>query len=49
MLNKIRAGSAGKVNTRSMPFMMMENIQKFLGGCRKLGVPDSDLFAVVDL
>eukprot|EP00013_Stygamoeba_regulata_P020850 CAMPEP_0177647760 /NCGR_PEP_ID=MMETSP0447-20121125/10471_1 /TAXON_ID=0 /ORGANISM="Stygamoeba regulata, Strain BSH-02190019" /LENGTH=231 /DNA_ID=CAMNT_0019150365 /DNA_START=68 /DNA_END=763 /DNA_ORIENTATION=+ len=48
-INKVRAGSVAKVNTRTMPFMMMENLQNFLAGCRKLGVPDSDLFAVVDL
>ena len=31
------------------PFMLMENIQAFLGAARKYGVPDSELFQTADL
>merc|ERR1712167_474384 len=39
----------GKVNKMKMPFMQMENISKFLQGCRAIGVADHDCFETVDL
>ena len=32
-----------------MPFKQMENINSYTEACRRLGVPDSDLFVTVDL
>ena len=32
-----------------MPFKIMENINAFLSGCTKIGLPISDLFQTVDL
>ena len=49
LINAIRPGSVGKINAGRMPFLLMENINNFLAGCRKLGVPDGDLFMTVDL
>mmetsp|Transcript_2548 Transcript_2548/g.3398 ORF Transcript_2548/g.3398 Transcript_2548/m.3398 type:complete len:216 (+) Transcript_2548:69-716(+) len=49
LINKIKPRSVPKVNKMKMPFMMMENIQNFLAGCRGVGVKDTDIFAVVDL
>lgn len=48
LLNKA-TGSSVKVNQSTMPFKQMENINAFLAGCTKLGVPKSDVFMTVDL
>lgn len=32
-----------------MPFVQMENINAFLVACKRIGVPDTDLFMTVDL
>ena len=32
-----------------MPFKQMENINSYTDACRRLGVPESDLFDTVDL
>lgn len=32
-----------------MPFKQMENINNFLAGCEKFGVPKADLFQTIDL
>eukprot|EP00343_Euplotes_focardii_P006787 CAMPEP_0205823172 /NCGR_PEP_ID=MMETSP0206-20130828/15434_1 /ASSEMBLY_ACC=CAM_ASM_000279 /TAXON_ID=36767 /ORGANISM="Euplotes focardii, Strain TN1" /LENGTH=192 /DNA_ID=CAMNT_0053120103 /DNA_START=5 /DNA_END=583 /DNA_ORIENTATION=+ len=49
LLNKIKPSTVGKVNRGRMPFLLMENINSFLLGCKALGVPDTDLFMTVDL
>lgn len=49
LINKIRPGTVKKVNKMKMPFMQMENISKFLQGCRAAGVADHDCFETVDL
>ncbi|KAJ3090078.1 Calponin-3, partial [Quaeritorhiza haematococci] len=38
-----------KFNNSKMPFKQMENINTFLQGADKLGVPKSDLFQTIDL
>jgi len=38
-----------KVNNTTMAFQCMENIQFFLDGAQKLGVPNQELFQTVDL
>jgi hypothetical protein len=49
LLNKIKPNSIRKIETSKMPFKQMENISKFLKGCRSYGVPEYDLFETVDL
>ena len=36
-------------DSQGTPFMLMENIQAFLGAARRYGVPDSELFQTADL
>lgn len=38
-----------KFNTGNMAFKQMENIEKFLTGCKKFGLKDGDLFQTADL
>jgi len=49
VLNKLAAGTVGKINTSKMPFMQMENIAAYIAGSKKLGVPDEYNFMTVDL
>ena len=49
LMNVLRPGSVPKINTGKMPFLLMENINNFLAGCRAMGVADGDLFMTVDL
>ena len=49
LINVIRPGSVMKINAGRMPFLLMENINNFLAGCRAMGVADGDLFVTVDL
>ena len=37
------------VSASAMPFKQMENINSYTDACRRLGVPESDLFDTVDL
>ncbi|KAJ3124497.1 hypothetical protein HK098_001108 [Nowakowskiella sp. JEL0407] len=48
LLNKA-ANSNVKINNSTMPFKQMENINNFLQGLDKLGVPKSDQFQTIDL
>jgi len=48
LMNAFMPGSC-KVQTSSMPFKIMENINAFLSGCTRIGLPPSDLFQTVDL
>merc|ERR1712059_107840 len=38
-----------KINTQTMAFKQMENIEKFLKACKKYGLQDGDLFQTADL
>jgi len=49
LMNCIKPNSVKKYKETGTPFMLMENIQAFLGAARKYGVPDSELFQTADL
>jgi len=49
LLNKIQSNTVPKINTQNMAFKQMENIQAYIEGSRKLGVPDQYNFMTVDL
>jgi len=49
LANGITAGSIKKVNESSMAFKQMENITFFSEFARRMGVPDSSMFATPDL
>jgi len=49
VLNKIRPGIIPKINPKPIPLLERENIQLFLNGAAKIGVPLHDLFVVSDL
>ena len=50
LLNKIVPKTVKGINKKAkMPFHCMENITKFLKGCRALGVPEHSMFSTVDL
>lgn len=49
LANGITAGSIKKVNESSMAFKQMENITFFSEFARRIGVPDSSMFATPDL
>ncbi|RKP06851.1 calponin homology domain-containing protein [Thamnocephalis sphaerospora] len=48
LMNTLRPGTI-KYRASRMPFIQMENINKFLEGARDLGCPAADLFQTVDL
>jgi len=48
LMNAYAPGSC-RPQESSMPFKIMENINSFLSGCTKMGIPPSDLFQTVDL
>jgi hypothetical protein len=49
-VNKLQAGTIKGINKKAtLPFPCMENITKFLNGCRALGVPEHSMFSTVDL
>jgi len=48
-LNKLSPGAISKVNTRSMPFMCMENINNYIEATQKIGIPSEYSFMTVDL
>merc|ERR1719282_250163 len=49
LANKLCPGVVSKINNGKMPFVQMENINAFLVACKRIGVPDTDLFMTVDL
>merc|ERR1711976_309343 len=49
LANKISPGIISKIQKGKMPFVQMENINSFLMACKRIGVPDTDLFMTVDL
>ena len=49
LINAIEPQSAARPSTSAMPFKQMENINTYTDACRRLGVPESDLFVTVDL
>ncbi|KAI8870860.1 hypothetical protein GQ42DRAFT_112892, partial [Ramicandelaber brevisporus] len=49
-LNTVRPGAVSSVGNKPGMFVMMENITRFLDGCRRvLGLPNTDLFETQDL
>jgi len=48
LVNAIQAGSA-KYTASKQPFVQRENISNFLTACKRLGVPDGDVFVTGDL
>lgn len=50
MLNLVQPGTVNKIaESTGRPFLMLENINFFLAGCRKLGMPEHKLFLPLDL
>ncbi|XP_018320437.1 myophilin isoform X2 [Agrilus planipennis] len=49
LVNEIQPGIVKKINTSSMAFKCMENINAFLEAARQLGVPAQETFQTVDL
>ncbi|OXA50309.1 myophilin [Folsomia candida] len=49
LVNEIKAGSVKKINTSTMAFKCMENINNFLASATTLGVPSQEQFQTVDL
>lgn len=49
MMNKIEPGCIPKIDTRDIPLVHVENINKYLKACWNLGVPSSDMFVTSDL
>jgi len=49
LINSIQPNTIRKVNTSTMAFKCMENIQFFLDAAEKFGVARSELFQTVDL
>jgi len=49
LINKIKPKSARKVSKSKAPFVCRENICKYLNGCKKLGMKETDCFVATDL
>jgi len=49
LVNQFKDGSVRKVNTSTMAFKCMENINNFLSAVTELGVPKQEQFQTVDL
>lgn len=49
LANNIKPGSVKGVNESTMPFKQMENISKFLGMARGIGMNESSMFSTPDL
>merc|ERR1719145_165098 len=49
LANAIKPGSVTGVSNSSMPFNQMENIKKFLGMARGIGMNESSMFSTPDL
>ena len=49
LINVLKPESIYRINKKSKPFFMMENISNFLTACVSYGVKSNDLFQTVDL
>ena len=49
LVNHLKPDSVKKINTSTMAFKCMENIQKFLEAATAMGVPSQEQFQTVDL
>jgi len=49
LVNKIKPGTCQKYKPSSVAFVCRTNIEIYLGGCKKLGVPETDRFESRDL
>lgn len=49
LLNKIKPGTCKKFKPSKQAFVARSNIQIFLQGCKKIGIPETDLFETRDL
>ena len=49
MMNKIVPDSIKKFKQKGPAFLLMENVQSFLGAIKKYGVPDEEVFQTPDL
>ena len=49
MMNKISPGAIPKFKQSGPAFLLMENVQSFLGAIKKYGVPDEEVFQTPDL
>jgi len=49
LANALKSNSIPKINTSTLAFKCMENIEKFLGTMKDFGVPDHEKFQTVDL
>jgi hypothetical protein len=49
LMNKIVANSVPKFKEKGPAFLLMENIQSFVGAAKKYGVPDEEVFQTPDL
>ncbi|KAH3755911.1 transgelin [Pelomyxa schiedti] len=49
LVNILSPGIIPKVNYNNLAFKQMENIEAYLGACRRMGIPNSSLFNTLDL
>jgi len=49
LINKIAPNSIPKFKEKGPAFLLMENVQSFLGAVKKYGVPDEEVFQTPDL
>lgn len=49
LINKLQPGSVKKFKEKGPAFMLMENIQAFIGAAKNYGVPDEEMFLTPDL
>eukprot|EP01084_Bolivina_argentea_P248526 415741_1 len=49
VLNKIQSGTCSKYKKSKIPFVCRNNIEIFIKGARKLGIPATDMFETRDL
>ena len=49
LLNTVSPGAVKKAGKMNVAGVHRENIELFVGGCRKLGVPDANNFETADL
>jgi len=49
LMNKIAPNSIPKFKEKGPAFLLMENIQAFVGAAKKYGVPDEEIFQTPDL